>query len=121
MTTPERREATRVPVTARINISSPDTPADLVALADLSMGGFSVRSQDELPVGKVLRFMFAAPTSPWVVSLTARSIYTRPDADGALYGACYQTGFQFINDDSPAIQARIHQLLDHAMAAVRVS
>jgi len=92
-----------------------------MTLADLSMGGFSVRSQDELPVGKVLRFMFAAPTSPWVVSLTARSIYTRPDADGALYGACYQTGFQFINDDSPAIQARIHQLLDHAMAAVRVS
>ena len=110
----------RVPVTARINISSLDTQAAM-NLADLSVGGFSVRSQDALPVGQVMRFMFASATSPWVVSLTARSIYTRPDAGGPSDAPSHQTGFQFINDDSPAVQARIHQLLEHATAAVSVS
>lgn len=110
----------RVQVTARINVSSLDTPVP-VHLADLSMGGFSVRSQVALPVGLVMRFMFAAATSPWVVSLTARSIYTRPDAGGPSDTPLHQTGFQFMNDESPAVQARIHQLLEHATVAVRVS
>ena len=110
----------RVPVTARINISSPDTPATL-NLADLSMSGFSLRSREALPVGQVMRFMFAAPTTPWVVSLVARSVYTRPDAGGPSDAPSHHTGFQFINDDSPAVQARIHQLLEHATAAVNVS
>ena len=61
----------RVPVTARINISSPDTQAAL-NLADLSISGFSLRSREALPVGQVMRFMFAAPTSPWVVSLVGQ-------------------------------------------------
>jgi len=110
----------RVPVTARINISSPDTQGAL-NLADLSMSGFSVRSQDALPAGQVMRFMFASPTSPWVVSLIARSVYSRPDAGGPSDAPSHQTGFPFINDDSPAVQARIHQLLEHATAVVRVS
>lgn len=110
----------RVLVTARINISSPDTQAAL-HLADLSMSGFSIRSEGALPVGQVMRFMFAAPTSPWVVSLIARSVYTRPDAGGPADAPSHQTGFQFINDDSPAVQARIHQLLEHATSAVSVS
>ena len=110
----------RVPVTARINISSLDTQAAM-NLADLSMGGFSVRSQDALPVGKVMRFMFAAATSPWVVSLAARSVYARPDAGGPSDAPSHQTGFQFINDESPAVQARIHQLLEHATAAITIS
>jgi hypothetical protein len=110
----------RVLVTARINISSPDTQAAL-NLADLSMSGFSIRSEGALPVGQVMRFMFAAPTTPWVVSLIARSVYTRPDAGGPSDAPSHQTGFQFINDDSPAVQARIHQLLEHATAAVNVS
>jgi hypothetical protein len=42
-------------VTARINISSPDTQAAL-NLADLSMSGFSIRSEGALPVGQVMRF-----------------------------------------------------------------
>jgi PilZ domain len=110
----------RVPVTARINVSSQDTQAAM-NLADLSMGGFSIRSTEALPVGQVMRFMFAAPTSPWVVSLTARAIYARPDAGGPSDAPSHQTGFQFINDDSPGVQARIHQLLEHATAAVTIS
>jgi hypothetical protein len=110
----------RVAVTARINISSLDTQAAM-NLADLSMGGFSVRSQEALPVGKVMRFMFAAATSPWAVSLAARSVYTHPDAGGPSDSPSHQTGFQFINDESPAVQARIHQLLEHATAAVSIS
>ena len=120
VTTPERRGAVRVAVTASINVSSLDSPAAL-NLADLGMGGFSVRSQDPLPVGKVMRFLFAAPTSLWVVSLTARAVYTRPDAGGPSDVPSHQTGFQFINHDSPAVQARIQQLIDHATAAISVS
>jgi hypothetical protein len=110
----------RLPVTARINISSPDIQAAL-NLADLSMSGFSLRSEQAMPVGQVMRFMFAAPTTPWVVSLIARSVYSRPDAGGPSDAPSHQTGFQFINDDSPAVQARIHQLLEHATSAVNVS
>lgn len=107
-------------MTASINVSSLDSAAAM-NLADLGVGGFSVRSQEPLPVGRVMRFLFAAPTSLWVVSLTARSVYTRTDAGGPSDGPSHQTGFQFINHDSPAVQARIHQLIDHASAAVSVS
>jgi hypothetical protein len=107
-------------VTSRINVSSPDSQAAM-NLADLSTGGFSVRSAEALPVGQVMRFRFFAPSGAWEVALTARSVYSRPDADGPSDAPSYQTGFRFTNDESPAVQAGIHHLLDHATAMVRFS
>jgi len=110
----------RVLVTARINISSPDTQAAL-NLADLSMSGFSIRSEGALPVGQVMRFKFSEPSGSWDVTLTAKSVYCRPDAGGPSDAPSYQTGFQFTHVESPTVQARIHQLVDHATAVVNFS
>lgn len=120
MTTPERRETARVAVTARIDLSSLDTQVAMI-LADLSLGGFSVRSAEPLPIGVVMRFRFGTPSGSWTASLTALSIYSRPDAGGPAETPSYQSGFQFLNGDSPAVQARIHQLVDHATTVVSVS
>jgi len=107
-------------VTARINVSSLDAQAAM-NLADLSTGGFSVRTPEPLPVAQVMRFRFAEPTGSWDVLLTAQSVYSRPDAQGPSDAPSYQTGFRFLNEDSPAVQARIHQLVDRATAMVHFS
>jgi c-di-GMP-binding flagellar brake protein YcgR len=120
VTTPERREAVRVVVTARIDVSSLDTRVAM-HLADLSAGGFAVRSVEALPVGEVMRFNFATPSGQWAASLTAHSVYSRPDAGGPSDSPSYQTGFQFINPESPTDRARIDQLMGHATSVVSLS
>ena len=107
-------------VTARIDVSSVDTRVGM-HLADLSSRGFAVRSAEALPVGEVMRFKFATPSGNWTASLTASSVYSRPDAGGPSDSPSYQTGFQFINPESPVYEARISQLVDRATVAVNVS
>ena len=110
----------RVAVTSRINVSSPDT-GTAMNLVDLSIGGFSVRAPEALSVGQVMRFRFSEPSGSWDVTLTAKSVYCRPDAGGPSDAPSYQTGFQFTHVESPTVQARIHQLVDHATAVVNFS
>jgi c-di-GMP-binding flagellar brake protein YcgR len=107
-------------VTARIDVSSLDSQVAM-NLADLSLGGFSVRSTEPLPAGVVMRFRFGTASGSWTASLTALSIYSRPDAGGPSDTPSYQSGFQFLNIESPAVQARIHQVVDHATSVVSLS
>lgn len=107
-------------VTARVDVSSPDTQVAM-HLADLSLRGFAVRASDVLGVGRVMRFRFATPSGNWSASLTAKSVYCSTDAEGPADAPTYQAGFQFINSESPAVQSRIHQLVDHATSAISFS
>ena len=119
MATPERREAVRVAVTSRIDVSSLDINVAM-DLADLSRGGFAVRTPQALPLGQVMRFRFATPGGAWSTALTARAVYSQSGTPGPSDAPGYQTGFQFLNTESPAVQARVHQLVERATSGAGV-
>ena len=90
-------------------------------LSDLSMGGFSVRSAEVLPVGEVMRFRFSTPSGSWAAALTAKSDYSFSESQGPETSSAFLTGFKFLNPEAPSVQARIHSLVDHATSVVTFS
>jgi hypothetical protein len=82
---PERRKTTRFRPAAPIVVHSLDTRV-VMALDNLSPGGFSVQSTTELPTGAVMRIKFSAPDGSWTTLLIAQSVYlparSRPAACG---------------------------------------
>lgn len=116
MTTPERRETVRFAVTARIEVYSDDTTAELT-LVDMSMGGFSAESREPVPVGVVIQFRFATPGGAWEVTLDTQSVYSA----GAPGAAVFLSGFKFLNTGQFDVQSRIYSLVDHATSVVTFS
>ena len=90
-------------------------------LSDLSMGGFSVRSAEVLPVGEVMRFRFRTPSGSWAAAITAKSVYSDPIPQASGASSAFLSGFKFLNPESPSVQARIHSLVDHATSVVTFS
>lgn len=117
---PERRKTIRFRPAAPIVVQSLDTQ-EVMKLASLGPGGFSVQSQTELAVGAVMRFRFSTPDGSWATLLTAQSVYDRPDADLPTEGPGYVTGFKFLNTDTPRVAANINALIDRATAVISFS
>ena len=117
---PERRKTIRFRAAAPIVVQCLDSRVD-VSLADLSGGGFSLRSQSEFAVGSTLRFRFSTPDGGWATLLSAQSVYIRPDPDAAPRESRFVTGFKFINPEMPRIAASVNALIDRATAVISFS
>ena len=93
-----------------------------MTLADLSGGGFSVRSETEFAVGVVLRFRFSTPDDRWSTLLSGQTVYIRPDRDEfSGTDAGFVVGFKFMNPELPRVAASIHALINRASAVISIS
>jgi len=118
--TPERRTSVRFRPAAPIAVHSLDTRA-VLALDNLSPGGFSVRSATELPTGALMRVKFGAPDGSWTTLLMAQTVYCRPDPDPPDGQQGFITGFRFMNTDTPRTAASVSALIDRATAVISFS
>ena len=117
---PERRKTIRFRAAAPIVVQCLDSRL-AVTLADLSSGGFSLRSQSEFAVGSTQRFRFSTPDGAWATLLSAQAVYVRPNAEADAGDSKFVTGFKFINPEMPRITASINALIDRATAVISFS
>lgn len=91
-----------------------------LTLNDLGAGGFSLRSPAVLPVGVVMRFEFRTADARWATTLSAKSVYSRPDPESP-DGSLFLNGFMFLHPETPTVMARINALIDRATAVISFS
>jgi hypothetical protein len=110
MTAPEQRRTPRIDVRHRLNgyFVSLERPA---IVRDLSLGGFSVETDDEVPAG--VHLVRLREGDRWSVTVTAASRHHRTDGSGA--GIRHITGFEY-EDQNPDTQQTIRVLFERLVS-----
>ena len=111
MTRPDQRRTPRIDVRHRLRgtIVSLDRP---VVVRDISLGGFSVETDEALPDG--VHIVRLQEGQRWSVTVTAASRHRRVSqtGDGAM---CHVTGFEY-EDQSPDTQQTLRILFERLAA-----
>jgi hypothetical protein len=110
MTRPDKRRTPRIDVRQRLNgyIVSIDRPA---VVLDISLGGFSVETEDEVPDG--VHIVRLREGDRWSVTVTAASRHRRTKGGDA--GRRHITGFEYA-DQNPDTQQTIRVLFERLAA-----
>src|SRR5881392_1978235 len=106
MTRPDQRRSPRIDVRHRLNgyLVSLDRPA---IVCDISLGGFSVETTDEVPDG--VHIVRLREGDRWSVTVTAACRHRR--AAGSDAGTRHITGFEY-DDQNPDTQQTIRVLFE---------
>jgi hypothetical protein len=111
MSRPDLRRTPRIDVRHRLRgtLVSLNRP---VVVRDISLGGFSVETEDELPDG--LHIVRLQEGDRWSVTVTAASRHRRA-TKSATGTPCHITGFQY-EDQSPDTQQTLRVLFERLAA-----
>ena len=116
----ERRQTIRITVHGNLHVES-TSPGQSLRLIDVGTGGFAARSPAPVPVDLVANYRFRTTDRKWSAIFRARALHVKLLPADGLSPPEYQTGFMFLNIDTPAVLRELMTMMDQAMNSVSFS
>lgn len=102
-----------------LSASRPDTPAQVVQVVNMSLGGFLVESTTPFVPGDTYDFRFRISSHKRPAVFKARAIY-RVEHSLAVPAHAFSCGFAFLNAEDPFTLWRIKELMQDVTSALDV-